>query len=73
LTHNNLPHGLPWWVSGKKNLADNTRESGSIPALGRSPTEGNGNLLQYFCLGNPMNRGAWQAKVHVIGKESDTT
>ena len=45
---------------------------GSIPGLGRSSGEGNGNPLQYSCLGNPMNRGAWQATVHGVA-ESDTT
>jgi len=37
------------------------QETGSIPGLGRSPEEGNSNPLQYSCLGNPMDRGAWQA------------
>ena len=37
-----------------------------IPGLGRSPTEGNGNPLQYSCLENPMDRGAWQATLHEI-------
>ena len=37
----------------------------SIPGLGKSPGEGNGNLLQYSCLGNPTDRGTWQATVHV--------
>ena len=45
---------------------------GSIPGLGRSPEEGNGNPLQYSCLKNSMKRGAWQATVHVVA-ESDTT
>ena len=39
---------------------------GSIPGLGRSPGEGNGNPLQYSCLENPMDRGAWQATVHGV-------
>ena len=43
-----------------------TQETGSVPGLGRSPGEGNGNLLQYSCLGNPMDRGAWQATVHGV-------
>ena len=41
--------------------------------LGRSPREGNGNPLQYSCLGNPMDRGAWWATVHEVTKESDMT
>ena len=39
-----------------------------IPGLGRSPGEENGNLLQYSCLGNPMDRGTWQATVHGVTK-----
>ena len=46
--------------------------SGSIPALGRSPAEGNGKPLQYSCLGNPMDRGAWWGAFHGI-PESDMT
>ena len=46
----------------------------SIPGLGRSPREGNGNLLQYSCLGNPMIRGACQALQSMgVSKESDMT
>ena len=41
---------------------------GSIPGSGRSPGEGNGNPLKYSCLGNPMNRGAWQDIVHGVAK-----
>ena len=41
-----------------KNLPANAEDTGSIPGLGRSSGEGNGNLLQYSCLGNPMDRGA---------------
>ena len=41
-----------------------TEDVGLIPGLGRSPGEGNGNPLQYSCLENPMDRGAWQATVH---------
>jgi len=43
--------------------ACNARDLGSIPRLGRSPGEGNGNPLQYFCLKNPMDGGVWQAIV----------
>ena len=48
--------------------AGDIRDPVSIPGLGRSPGEGNGNLLQYSCLENPMDRGAWQATVHGITK-----
>ena len=41
---------------------------GSIPGSGRSSGEGNGNPLQYSCLGNPMDRGAWWAAVHGVAK-----
>ena len=44
------------------------RDLGSVPGLGRSPGEGNGNPLQYSCLENPMDRGAWQATDHGISK-----
>ena len=44
------------------------RDTGLIPGLGRSPGEGHGNLLQYSCPENPMDRGAWQAIVHGIAK-----
>ena len=43
---------------------------GLICGLGRFPGEGNGNPLQYSCLGNPMDRGAWQATVHGVTKET---
>ena len=51
-----------------KNPPANSGDMGSIPRLGRSPGEGSGNPLQYCCLGNPMDRGAWQATVHGITK-----
>ena len=44
-----------------------------IPGSGRSSGEGNGNPLDYSCLGNPMDRGAWQTTAHEIAKESDMT
>ena len=52
-----------------KNLPANARDvrdMGLIPGSGRSPGEGNGNPLQYSCLENPMDRGAWQAIVHGV-------
>ena len=59
--------GLPRWLSGKE-PACQTGDSGSIPGSGRIPGEGNGNPLQYSCPENPMDRGAWQATVHVIAR-----
>ena len=56
-----------------KNLPANAGDMDLIPGLGRSPGEGNGNLLQYFCLGNSMDRGAWQATVHRVTKELGRT
>jgi len=47
-----------------KNLPANAEDAGLIPESGRFPREGNGNRLQYYCLENPMDRGAWQATVH---------
>ena len=60
----------------KKNLnanAEDTRDEGWNPESGRSPGEGNGNPFQCSCLENPMDRVAWRATVHVVGKELDTT
>ena len=48
--------------------AGDARDSGSLPWVRKSPGGGNGNLLQYSCLGNPKNRGAWQATVHGVAK-----
>ena len=56
-----------------KNLPANAGEAGSIPGLGRSPGEGYGNQLQYSCLGNPMDRGAWRAILHGVIEELNTT
>ena len=59
ITLQGFPGGL-----GAKNPPVNpgdTRDSGSIPGLGRSPREGNGNPLQHSCLGNTVDRGVWQA------------
>ena len=49
-----------------KESACNAGDMSSTPGLGRSPGEGNSNPLQYSCLGNPMDKGAWQATVHGI-------
>ena len=56
-----------------KNLPAKAGDMDSIPGSGRSPGEGNGNPLQYSCLGNPVDRGAWLATVHGVTKELDTT
>ena len=54
--------------SAGKELTCNAGDLGLIPGLGRSPGGGYGNPLQYSCLENPMDRGAWQATVHGIAK-----
>ena len=51
-----------------KNLPANARDVHSIPGSGRFPEEGNDNPLQYSCLENPMDRGAWQARIHGVTK-----
>ena len=48
--------------------AGDIRDTGSVPGLGRSPGEGNGNPLQYSCLEYPMDTGAWQAAVYTVRK-----
>ena len=63
---------LPSWLIGKESACQ-CRRSSLIPELGRSPGEGKGNALQCSCMGNPMDRGTWQATDHGIPKESDTT
>ena len=64
--------GFPSGLVGKES-ACNAGDPGLISGLGRSPGEGNGKPLQYSCLGNPMERGAWWATVHGVAKESDMT
>ena len=59
--------GLPQWLSGKES-ACNAENTDSIAGTGRSPGRGNGNPLQYTCLGNFMDRGAWWATVHIMQK-----
>ena len=53
-----------------KNMPANEGDPGSIHGLGRSPGEGNGNPLQYSCLENLMDRGAWWAKVHGVASQT---
>ena len=55
-------------VKNQPTIAGTTGGLGAIPGLGRSLGEGNGNPLQHSCLGNPMDRGAWQATVHGVAK-----
>ena len=59
--------GFPVGSDGKE-FTCNAGDLGLIPGLGRSPREGKGNPLQYSCLGNPMDRGAWRATVHGVAK-----
>ena len=59
--------GFPHSSVGKES-AHNAGDWGSIPGLGRSPGEGNGNPLQYSCLENPADRGAWRATVHGVAR-----
>ena len=54
--------------SADKEPACSAGDPGSIPGSGRSPGEGNGHPPQYSCLGNPMNRGAWRARVHGVAR-----
>ena len=61
------PLGFPGG-SAVKNLPANAGDVGSTPESGRSPGEGNDNPLQYSCLGNPMDRGAWWATVPGVAK-----
>ena len=62
--------GLPRWLNCKASTsnAGAAGDVGSIPGSGRSPGRGHGNPLQYCCLENPMDRGAWQATVHRVAK-----
>ena len=62
-----LQEGNPMWPV-VMNLPANAGDMGSIPRLGRSPGEGNGNPLQYSFLENPMDRGAWQTTEHGVAK-----
>ena len=64
-----MSRGFPGGSDGKVS-AYNVGDQGSIPGLGRSSGEGNGNPLQYSCLGNLMDRGTWWATVHGVTEES---
>ena len=78
LSQNNLLQRQPHWYNSSiyglafpggsvvKNPPANARKAGLIPGSGRSPGEGNGDPLQFSCLENPMDRGAWQATVYVV-------
>ena len=63
-----VPLGFPGG-SGSNASACNAGDLGSISGLGRSPGEGNGDSLQYSCLENPMDRGAWKASVHGVAED----
>ena len=63
--------GFPGGSDGKES-ACNAEDPGLTPGWGRSPGVGNGNPLWYFCLENPMDRGAWQATVHGIAESGST-
>ena len=67
--------GFPGGLVVKNPLANSrdTEDMSLIPGFGRSPGGGDGNPLQYSSLGNPMDKGAWQATVHGVHKESDIT
>ena len=78
----NLLSGFTWWLSAKdaylvssvvKNSPTSAGDASSVPWLGRSRGERIGNLLQYSCLENLLDRGAWKATIHGVTKESDKT
>ena len=66
-TTERLHFHFPWCSVGTES-ACNAGNAGSIPGWGRAPEEGNGNPLQYSCLENPIDRGAWRATVHGVAK-----
>ena len=70
-THTHTHRASP--VIQCKEFAYNAGDMDSIPGLGRSLGEGNGNPLQYPCLENPMDRGTWQTILHGVAKGSDVT
>ena len=69
MNHSNK--GLPWWLSGKESTC-NAGDLGLIPESGRSLGEGNSYPLQYSCLENPIDRGAWWATIHGVTKKTHT-
>ena len=70
--YNNVLSWLPWWLSSEKPPCSAV-EAGSVSGLGRVSAQGNGNPLQFSCLGNPTDRGAWWFTVHGVTKEVDMT
>ena len=60
------------WVKNLPASAGDTRDVGSVPGSGRSPGRGHGNPVQYSCLENPINRGAWEATVHSVAESNMT-
>ena len=64
--------GFPGGSAGKES-ACKAGNPGLIPGLGRPPAEGNDNSLQYSCLGNPLDRGAWWATLHGLAKSQNMT
>ena len=66
--HSSIFPKLHMMAQMMKSSACNAGDPRSIPGLGRSPGKGNGSLLQYSCLGNPMDRGAWRAAVYGVAK-----
>ena len=73
--HTHLVHSTKWcrlsqWLSGKESAcnAGDTGDAGLISGLERAPRDGHGNLLQYSCWENAMDRGVWQATVHMVAK-----
>ena len=66
-----MEKGFPGGSQGKES-ACNEGDPGSIPGLRRSPGEGNGSPLQFSCLENPMDRGAWWATVHGVAESQMT-
>ena len=63
-----LYYKLPWWLSGKESTCQ-CREDGFNPCVGKIPWRRKGSPLQYSCLGDPMDRGAWWVTIHGVAKE----